>query len=216
MRSNEKTVGQITHNSLRAHENACDEFSLRVKSEPFIGSVIDVDGVEKNREFIEFIRRRSHTELTSDSHSRPATAEDKAPKQHGTPVSRGTVPSQKSPAASAACGAAPTVKAPKRIVARPSAPAIPLHNAGPLPYAPAFSLRVGSVSLPAARRPGFISVSGQCAARSAHSSDMRIKRISGGVAATEHLRAPMNSPTGGFAVQRVSLTVDSKGDSPWL
>jgi len=27
---------------------------------------------------------------------------------------------------------------------------------------------------------------------------MRIKRISGGAAATEHLRAPMNSPTGGI------------------
>jgi hypothetical protein len=26
---------------------------------------------------------------------------------------------------------------------------------------------------------------------------LRIKRISGGVAATEHLRAPMNSPAGG-------------------
>ncbi len=211
MQSNEKTVGQITHNSFRVHENACDEFSLRVKSEPFIGSVIDVGVVEENREFIEhfeFIRRRSHTELTSDSHSRPASAEDTAPKQHGTPVSRGIVPSRKSPAAS-------TVKASKRFFARPSAPATPLRNAGPVSNAPAFSLRAGSVSLPAARRPGFISVSGQCAARSAHSSDMRIKRISGGVAATEHLRAPMNSPTGGFAAQRVSLTVDSKGDTPW-
>lgn len=47
-----------------------------------------------------------------------------------------------------------------------------------------------------ARRAGFISVSGQCAARSALSSDQRkSKRSSGGVAATEHLRAPMNSPS---------------------
>jgi hypothetical protein len=44
------------------------------------------------------------------------------------------------------------------------------------------------------RRPGFISVSGQCAARSALFSDLRLKRISGVVAATEHLRAPMNGP----------------------
>lgn len=43
---------------------------------------------------------------------------------------------------------------------------------------------------------GFISVSGQCAARSALSSDQRkSKRSSGGVAATEHLHAPMNSPS---------------------
>jgi hypothetical protein len=54
-----------------------------------------------------------------------------------------------------------------------------------------------------ARRAEFISVSGQCAAGSALSSDMRIKRISGGAAATEHLRAPMNSPTG--FDQRVSF-----------
>jgi hypothetical protein len=43
---------------------------------------------------------------------------------------------------------------------------------------------------------GFISVSGQCAARSALFSDLRLKRTSGFVAATEHLRAPMNSPNG--------------------
>jgi len=64
-------------------------------------------------------------------------------------------------------------------------------NAG---HDPAFFLRARH----RARRAGFISVSGQCAARSALNSDMRIKRISGGVAATEHLRAPMNSPTAGF------------------
>jgi hypothetical protein len=69
---------------------------------------------------------------------------------------------------------------------------------------PAFSLRAPGPFAPRARRAEFISVSGQCAARSALSSDMRIKRISGGVAATEHLRAPMNSPTG--IAQRVSFS----------
>jgi hypothetical protein len=73
-------------------------------------------------------------------------------------------------------------------------------NAG---IVPAFFLRAPIFLR--ARRAGFISVSGQCAARSALNSDMRIKRTSGGVAATEHLRAPMNSPTGGFAAQRVSF-----------
>jgi hypothetical protein len=46
----------------------------------------------------------------------------------------------------------------------------------------------------AARCTEFISVSGQCAARSALFSDLRLKRNSGVVAATEHLRAPMNGP----------------------
>jgi len=77
-------------------------------------------------------------------------------------------------------------------------------NAGTLP---AFFLCAHPAIPRAARRTEFISVSGQCAARSALNSDMRKnKRISGGVAATEHLRAPMNSPTGGlWAAQRVSF-----------
>jgi hypothetical protein len=74
-------------------------------------------------------------------------------------------------------------------------------NAG---LAPAFFLRVSSAVSRGARRAEFISVSGQCAARSALNSDMRIKRISGGAAATEHLRAPMNSPRG--FVSRVSFS----------
>ena len=65
-------------------------------------------------------------------------------------------------------------------------------------HVPAFFLRARLLRPYRARRAEFISVSGQCAARSALSSDMRIKRISGGVAATEHLRAPMNSPTAGI------------------
>lgn len=59
----------------------------------------------------------------------------------------------------------------------------------------------------------FISVSGQCAARSAHFSDLRNhKRSSGGVAATEHLHAPMNSPTAARALsaaQRVSFSTSA-------
>jgi len=68
---------------------------------------------------------------------------------------------------------------------------------------PAFSFGAPRLVL-RARLTEFISVSGQCAARSALSSDMRIKRISGGAAATEHLRAPMNSPRG--FISRVSLS----------
>ena len=90
-------------------------------------------------------------------------------------------------------------------------------------YVPAFSLRARLPRLYRARRTQFISVSGQCAARSAHFSDLRKhKRISGGVAATEHLHAPMNSPTGSafMAAQRVSFSTSAltciEGDSSWL
>jgi len=76
-------------------------------------------------------------------------------------------------------------------------------NAG---FAPAFSIAAGiggasefriCADVPAAACvTEFISVSGQCAARSALHSDLRLKRFSGVDAATEHLRAPMNSPNG--------------------
>jgi hypothetical protein len=61
---------------------------------------------------------------------------------------------------------------------------------------PAFSLRA-LLADRCARRAEFISVSGKRPERSAHNSDMRLsKRTSGGVAATELLHAPMNSPRG--------------------
>jgi hypothetical protein len=170
-RANEKEVGQITHNSFIVAENSCDRFRLRVQSEPLIGSLIDVFGACLGR-------LRSNTELTTDSHSRRVNAEDHAPKQIRTPKSWGAVPASK----------------PDRSAAKRSTLAIETPNAGPVP---AFFLRAPFSKRSGARRAEFISVSGQCAARSALSSDMRTKRISGGVAATEHLRAPMNSPTGG-------------------
>jgi hypothetical protein len=149
---------------------------LRVKSEPFIGSSIDV---------CQYSKPRSNSELTTDSHSRPVHAEDHAPKQSQAAQSWESVPSAK-PSLSAKLSALP-----------------PTSSAG---FVPAFFLRAHCSRLqPGARRAEFISVSGQCAARSALNSDMRIKRISGGAAATEHLRAPMNSPTGGFPAQRVSF-----------
>jgi hypothetical protein len=90
-------------------------------------------------------------------------------------------------------------------------------------HVPAFFLRARLPRLYRARRAEFISVSGQCAARSAHFSDLRNhKRISGGVAATEHLHAPMNSPMGSalMAAQRVSFSTSAltciEGDSSWL
>jgi hypothetical protein len=160
---NEKEVGQIAHNSISFAENSCDEFLLRVKSDPLFSCSIKV-----------FNRHRSTTELTTDPHSRQVNAEDQAPTQIETLPSCGLAPSEKA-----------GLKTTQHFTQQ--------TGAGMLP---AFFLRAPRVFASSARRAEFISVSGQCAARSALSSDMRIKRISGGVAATEHLRAPMNSPTG--------------------
>jgi len=165
---NAKEVGQIAHNSMSREENSCDEFFLRVKSESLFSCSIRL-----------FNRHRSTAELTTDPHSRQVNAEDQAPTQNETLQSCGLAPSEKT-----------GLKAKQSQQLSPDQ-----TDAGMLP---AFFLRAPFVFGFRARRAEFISVSGQCAARSALSSDMRIKRISGGVAATEHLRAPMNSPAGGM------------------
>jgi hypothetical protein len=160
-------VGQITHNSFSIAEKSCGQFFLRVKSEPLFSCSIRL-----------FNRRRSTAELTTDPHSRQANAEDQAPTHIETLQSCGLASSETSRPANKQSKRSFTVQT----------------SAG---SRPAFFLRAPKVFASRARRAEFISVSGQCAARSALSSDMRIlKRISGGVAATEHLRAPMNSPTG--------------------
>ena len=164
---NAREVGQITHNSFSFAKKSCGQIFLRVKSDSLFSCSIRL-----------FNRRRSTTELTTDPHSRQVNAEDQAPTQNET------LPS---------CGLAPSENA--GLKTKQSHQLSPDQtDAGMLP---AFFLRAPVVFASRARRAEFISVSGQCAARSALSSDMRIlKRISGGVAATEHLRAPMNSPTG--------------------
>ena len=166
---NAREVGQIAHNSMSRAENSCDEFCLRVKSESLFSCSIRV-----------FNRHRSTAELTTDHpHSRQVNAEDQAPALNET------LPS---------CGLASSEKA--GLKTKQSQQLSPDQtDAGMLP---AFFLRAPVVFASRARRAEFISVSGQCAARSALSSDLRIKRISGGAAATEHLRAPMNSPAGGL------------------
>jgi hypothetical protein len=171
---NAREVGQNTHNSISIAERSCDEIFLSVKSDPLFSCSIR-----------SFNRHRSTTELTTDPHSRQVNAEDQAPTQIETLQSCGLAPSEKT-----------------GLNAERSKQHFLEHcGAG---FIPASSLRAPRVFAFRARRAEFISVSGQCAARSALSSDMRIKRISGGVAATEHLRAPMNSPTG--LAQRVSFS----------
>jgi hypothetical protein len=140
---------------------------LRVKSDSLFSCSIRL-----------FNRHRSTAELTTDPHSRQVNAEDQAPTQIETLQSCGLAPSAETGL---------TIKQSKQL--SPEQTDAGMH--------PAFFLRAHPTLASSARRAEFISVSGQCAARSALSSDMRIlKRISGGVAATEHLRAPMNSPTG--------------------
>jgi hypothetical protein len=171
---NAEEVGQITHNSFSFAENSCDRFLLSVKSDSLFGCSIRL-----------FNRHLSTTELTTDPHSCQVYAEDKAPTQLETRPSCGLASSGKTGL---------DFERSKQLSPDQS-------DAGLLP---AFFLRALPAFSARAHRAEFISVSGQCAARSALSSDMRIlKRISGGVAATEHLRAPMNSPTG--SAQRVSF-----------
>ncbi len=121
-----------------------------------------------------FNRHRSTTELTTDPHSRQVNAEDQAPTHNETLPSCGLAPSEETG----------LTKQSKQLSPDQT-------DAGTLP---AFFLRAPVLFAFRARRAEFISVSGQCAARSALNSDLRIKRSSGGAAATEHLRAPMNSP----------------------
>jgi len=149
-------------------EKSCDEICLRVKSESLFSCSIRL-----------FNRHRSTTELTTDPHSRQVNAEDQAPTHNETRQSCGLAPSEKA-----------GLKSRQTKQFSPDQTDAGMH--------PAFFLRAPVVFALRARRAEFISVSGQCAARSALSSDLRIKRISGGVAATEHLRAPMNSPAGGI------------------
>lgn len=178
-----------------AAKKSCDEIILRVQRDPLLNRsiVLLFDDV--------FNRQRLITELTTEP---PGKAKRQANAE----------------ANAATCAiSVTTFHAPGSVFSDFSA-APDQQNAG---FAPAFFSRAPLATRSCARRAEFISVSGQCAARSAHYSDLRNhKRISGGVAATEHLRAPMNSPTGVViktAGQRVSSSTSAKcieGDSSWL
>lgn len=174
-------------------ENSCDEIILRVKRDPLFNCSIGLLLALFNRQAV-FNRQRLITELTTQPHSSRAHRQTSAPDDG--PMRAKT---------SRSCGSSSSTET----LDHPDAGLIP-----------AFFLRARLARLYRARRAEFISVSGQCAARSAHFSDLRKhKRISGGVAATEHLRAPMNSPTGHVA-RRVSFSTSAlmciEGDSSWL
>ena len=172
--THEERVGQNTHSTISFAEKSCERNRLRVKSDSLFSCSIR-----------RFNTHRSTTELTTDPHSSQVSAEDHAPTHPETCTSCGLVSPEEN-----------------RLNIRSSKQQLSPEQSG-AGLLPAFFLRAPRAFSASARRAEFISVSGQCAARSALSSDMRIlKRISGGVAATEHLRAPMNSPTG--SAQRVS------------
>ena len=174
-------------------KNSCDEIILRVKRDALFNCSIDLLSASLSN------KRRSITELITEPHSRKAHS----PKSADHAIACASMRSQ--------------IPLPSRLVSFSISSELP--DAG---FIPAFLLRATAASATRARRAEFISVSGQCAARSAHYSDLRIKRISGGVAATEHLHAPMNSPTDPAfktAARRVSFSASAltciEGDSSW-
>jgi hypothetical protein len=164
-----RSVEEIEHSSSDHAEKSCDPIRLRVKSDLTFGCSISWSN-----------KRRSITELNTDSHSQRFIVKVHRRQTDGT---------------LRFCGVAPALESDPSVVPFEQHLA-DLPNAG---SAPAFSLRAAFAASGPARRAEFISVSGQCSDRSAHNSDMRhSKRTSGGVAATVPPHAPMNSSNGRF------------------
>jgi hypothetical protein len=154
-----RSVRKIEHSSMNRAEICCDPIRLRVKSDLKFGCSIRWSN-----------KRRSITELNSDSHSKTFIVSTKG--RHTNETQRSWV-------------VAPSSKQASLQQRFPSS-----RNAG---HVPAFVLR--ALAPGGAPGAGFISVSGFRPDRSALHSDMRrSKRTSGSAAATEPLHAPMNSP----------------------
>jgi hypothetical protein len=166
-----KSVREIEHTSTLQAKNSCGLICLRVQSDLKFGCSMRWSN-----------KRRSITELNTDSHSQKPTVKNKGRQHSRTLRSCGCAPSENIQRFSATSTVQPTLH---------STPSFPL-NAG---RAPAFAYaRLSLRHLRFARRAEFISVSGSRAARSALHSDLRLKRTSGVAAATPQLHAPMNSP----------------------
>jgi len=154
-----RSVRKIEHSSMNRAEFSCDPIRLRVQSDLKFGCSIRWSN-----------KRRSITELNSDSHSRNFIVSKKGRHANETHRSWVVVPSSNQASFH------------KRF---PSS-----SNAG---RGPAFVLCAPDGGC--APGAGFISVSGFRPDRSALHSDMRLsKRTSGSAAATEPLHAPMNGP----------------------
>jgi len=168
----ELDVDQIEHRSMNCAEKSCDPIYLRVKRDLKFGCSMRWSN-----------KQRSITELNSDSHRHSYIVSDNRRQTYETIRS---------------CGLAPACKSGQSFSSRSASDSI---NAGHAPASllPALQLLPAFCSWCAsthAAAPGaeFISVSGKRPERSALFSDMRSKRTSGFVAATESLHAPMNSP----------------------
>jgi hypothetical protein len=157
-RLNRRSVRKIEHSSMNRAEISCDLLRTRVKSHLKFGCSMRWSN-----------KRRSITELNSDSHSKNFIVSKQG--RHANETTRSWVVAPSS----------------NRAMVRPQLPSS--SNAG---SAPAFVLC--ALARGCAPGAGFISVSGYRPDRSALHSDMRSKRISGSAAATEPLHAPMNSP----------------------
>jgi hypothetical protein len=169
--SKRKSVREIEHTSTLQAKNSCGLICLRVKSDLKFGCSMRWSN-----------KRRSITELNSDSHSQKLTVKNER-RQHSRTLQ--------------SCGCAPSEISQR--FSESSTPQLSLH-ASPsfllaVGRAPALTFaRLSLLCLRLARRAEFISVSGSRAARSALHSDLRLKRTSGVAAATPQLHAPMNSP----------------------
>ncbi len=179
-----QSVREIAHTSTLQAKNSCDLIRLRVQSDLKFGCSMRWSN-----------KRRSITELNSDSHSKKPTVKNKGRQHTRTLQSCGLAPSDKSKRFSATSASSSEAHLPSF-----------LRDAGP---SPAFAYaRLSPSEL--ARRAEFISVSGSRAARSALRSDLRLKRTSGVAAATPQLHAPMNSPESRALLRdRVSINLNA-------
>jgi hypothetical protein len=194
VRSNDRSVREIEHSSIDHAFFSCDRIRLRVQSDLKFGCSISLIN-----------KRRSITELNSDS--RPQHCIVKTNRRLASRTLRfcGVVPSPESSSSLKS----KTVKRAQRgswisrnagvlpafAFAPDSSPARSRHNNLLLRATVLHVARDARLSVEsAARRTEFISVSGLCPERSALHSDLRLKRISGSVAAPELPHAPMNSP----------------------
>ena len=198
----ELRVKNFEHSSIDRADFSCGPKCLRVKSDLKFGCSISRSN-----------KRRSITELNSDSHSSKFIVKHSRRQPSRTLRSCGSAPSSESllslPARQAlraskvsqicsSSGASPDF--PSADAAVPSDAACRLSSQR-APFAARSSC--GGALACAPHRAEFISVSGFCADRSALRSDLRLKRTSGPVAATVLPRAPMNGPG---ASHRVSFS----------
>ncbi len=195
LRSKRESVREIEHSSIDHAFFSCDQIRLRVKSDLKFGCSISLIN-----------KRRSITELNSDSRPQHFIVKTKRRLASRTLRFCGVVPTLKS---EADCAKSRTVTGAQRL----------LRFSPDAGFAPAFvfprDFRVGlrspldlippasacadraiarGLTAPVARGTAFISVSGLCPERSALHSDLRLKRLSGSAAAPELPHAPMNSP----------------------